>query len=92
VKIERRITRGNGSGYSGDGNGEQAAETLQRGRALFAEARAAYGLGRRDTFTAWRGNGVVMVQSVRRAPKQSAADELLDARAELLELKAQALR
>jgi hypothetical protein len=89
---ERRITRVNGAYGAGAEGASQADETLRRGRALLAEARAAYGLGRRDTFTAWRGNGVVMVQSVRRAAPMHPDDELAEARIEVLELKAQVVR
>jgi hypothetical protein len=91
VKIERRVTRGDGSGYLADGNGEQAAETLRRGRAILAEARAAYGLRRGDSFTAYRAHGTIVVSNVKRVPMHP-DDELLDARAELIALKAKAVR
>jgi hypothetical protein len=92
MRVERRIVFRDGR-YGADAEGaSQADETLRRGRALLAEARAAYGLGRRDTFMAWRGNGVVMVQSVRRAAPMHPDDELAEARIEVLAAKAATLR
>lgn len=92
MKPERRIVRGDGT-YGDGGSADQAAEVLRGGLALIAEARAAYGLGRRDGFTCWRGrDGRPMIKNLKLAPLQHPTDELLDARAELLEAKAQALR
>jgi hypothetical protein len=79
--------------YGDDGVAEQAAETLQRGRALLAEARAAYGLGRRDRFSAQRSrSGVILISNVKPAAPTRPDDEIAEARIELLEAKAAALR
>ncbi len=91
--IERRIVRADGRAYPAETDGEQTAATLSRGRALLAEARSTYGLGRRDTFSATRlSGGVVGLSRVRRAAPLPAADELAEARLELLAQKANLLR
>ena len=92
MRVERRITRGDGRAYSADGDAEQAAAILSRGRAVLAEARAAYALGRRDTFTAVRlRGGTVAIGNLRRAAPLPAADELAEARMRLIAAKAATL-
>lgn len=91
MKPERRIVHG--GTYYGDGDADRAAAVYQEGMRLISEARARYGLSRRDGLSARRlADGTIVVSNIRRAAPQHPADELLDARAELLQLKAQALR
>jgi hypothetical protein len=93
MRVERRIVFRDGR-YGADAEGaSQAAEVLRRGRALLAEARAAYGLGRRDRFTAQHSrSGVVLISNVKLAAPMHPDDELAEARIEVLQEKASLLR
>ena len=90
MRAERRVFRSDGTCFADDA--EQVAAVFKGGMALLAEARAKYGLGRRDGLTAGRlRDGTVVVSKVRLAPPQSAADELAEARIEVLAARAAAL-
>ena len=91
MQTERRILRADGT-YTDSGNEDQAAATLTRGVRLLAEAQRTYGLSRRDRFSAVRlRSGLVGISRVALAPPMSAADEVAEARLELLAEKARAL-